>query len=117
MDGHGEEQEPQRELFVRPSYRQRANERWPFVIFPIGAMAAAGVLMSGRSGWGLFWNAVSAGYSATIGGILLTLLVALVPGKPRPFSDASTYASGTPTGNPTGIVPQPAEEREAENGR
>ncbi|MDV3221871.1 hypothetical protein [Intrasporangium sp.] len=107
-------------LFVRPSYRQRANERWPFVIFPIGAMTAVGVLMSGRSGWGLLWNAVSAGYSATIWAILLTLLVALVPGKPRPLREPSKNGSGTRLGNPTGTqrgsVPQTGEGQEAENG-
>lgn len=120
MDGQSEPQEQHRELFVRPSYRQRANQRWPFVIFPIGAMTAVGVLTSGRSGWGLLGNALIAAYWATIWAILLTLLVALVPGRPRPLPEASKSASGTRLGNPTGTqrgsVPQEGEEAEAENG-
>lgn len=120
MDDQGGEQQLHGELFVRPSYRQRANQRWPFLIFPIGAMTAVGVLASGGSGWGLLWNVLSAAYLATIWAILLTLLVALVPGRPRPLSEAGGNPTGNTLGNPTGTQrgrgPQAGEAEEAENG-
>lgn len=71
---------------MRPSFRQRANRRFPFVLAPLLFLNLVLVLKSGVSGWAILGAFLSSAYGAVIIAAVLTLLLAIVPGKPRRLS-------------------------------
>ena len=91
------------ELYERPSYRERANKRFVYVLAPCLAIAVVGVLTSRFSGWDAIRATSGNVYGAAIVAAVLTLLVAFIPGKPRRISRAGAgraYAGARPVAAP-----------------
>lgn len=68
---------------VRPSYGQRANRRFPFVLALCVAIHLGWSLFSGLSVWAALSTLLPSAYGLVITAALLTLLVAAVPGNPQ----------------------------------
>ena len=86
METRSEQAEQTGALFERPSYRERANKRFLYVLVPCLAVNLVGLLTSGVSGWAALWATAVMAYGTTMSAAVITLLVALVPGKRRRVS-------------------------------
>lgn len=79
------------ELFERPSYPDRARKRFPYVLVPCLVVNSVGGLDSGLTGFSAAWAAVNTAYAATIFATVLTLILALVPARPRRVRRSSAH--------------------------
>jgi uncharacterized membrane protein YccC len=75
--------QPQTKALVRPNFTQRANRRFPFVLVPFLVLNLVQVLRSGVSGWAILGDFLTSAYGAVIAAAVVTLLLAMLPGKPR----------------------------------
>lgn len=73
-------------MLVRPNFTQRANRRLPFVLVPFLILNLVVVLRSGISGWAILGSFLTSAYGAVIAAAAVTLLLAMLPGKPRQLS-------------------------------
>jgi hypothetical protein len=84
-DGTGADHS-QAKALVRPTFTQRANKRFPFVLGAFLILNLVQVLKSGFSGWGALGAFLASAYGAVIAAAAVTLLLAMFPGKPRQLS-------------------------------
>ncbi len=72
----------ERVIFVRPTYGQRANKRLPVVLGLTVAAQLVWSLLSGMQLTNALGALLPAAYGLLIGAAVLTMLVALLPGRP-----------------------------------
>ena len=67
----------------RLTYAERAGRLWPYALAACGVLALIQLLLEDRWDWTLLTRALSIGAFALVAGVVLTLILAVIPGWER----------------------------------